>query len=328
MSLAVVVPCYRQQRYLPRTIHALERALDGHDWSAALVLAAPGGGPLPPLGHRWRVIAPPVARPLTPGASRMLGLAAVDATWVLFVDADLEVDAAWVAEALEVAERNPSLGGIWGRVEEWFVTDDRITPGVKDMFGVGDRERPVEYITTPALYRRAALLEAGGYDPRLRSEEDFELGLRFARLRHELRSLGRLAGKHWSAPRPSFDELTRRWSAGLCFGSGQVLRLYAGRPGFLRLLRRQALYLATLAMWALGLPALALALAGAGTEWLARWSLLPLGVLAVMIVRKRNAWLAIHSLLSWTLLGAGLLVGLALAPEGTRAPLGTGERAC
>src|SRR6185436_4428381 len=272
--LGVVVPCYRQQKYLARTLAAIEAALEGREWRGAIVLAAAGGGPMPPLGHRWQLIAPPVARPLTPGASRMLGLAAIEAAWVLFVDADVEVDAAWVAEALGVIERQPSLAGIWGRVEEWFATDDRITPGSKDMFQVGDTERAVEYMTTPVFYRRAALLDAGGYDPRLRSEEDFELGLRFGQLGHRLISLGRLAGRHWSAPRPSFGELTRRWSSGLCFGSGQVLRLYAGRPGFYRLLRRQSLYLATLAMWALGLPAAAFAVAGFGGVWLARWSIL------------------------------------------------------
>lgn len=328
MNLAVVVPCYRQQKHLPRTLAAVERALEGREWRGAIVLAAAGGGAMPPVGPRWQVIPPPAGRALTPGASRMLGLAATEAPWVLFVDADVEVDAAWVAEALGVAERPGAVAGLWGRVEEWYETEDQVTPGVRDMFQVGDSERPVEFITTPALYRRAALIAAGGYDPRLRSEEDFELGLRFARLGLELRSLGRLAGKHWSAPRPSFGELARRWRSGLCFGAGQALRLYRGRPGFFRLLRRQALYVATLAMWALGLLALLVALAGGGTAWLTRWTVLPLVVLLAMTVKKKSATLAIHSLLSWTVLGFGLLVGLTRAPEGSRAPLETGVGAC
>jgi hypothetical protein len=314
MMIGVVVPCFRQERHLPRTLAAIERALEGREWRGALVLASPDHAPLPPLSSRWQTIAPPVSRPLTPGAARNLGLAALPADWLLFVDADLEVDAVWVDEALRVAEREPGLGGLWGRVEEWF-TDDRVERlGARDMFHVGPEERRVDYVTTPALYRRGALLAAGGYDPRLNSEEDFELGLRFARVPLELRSLGRLSGRHWSAPRPSFVELARRWRSGLCFGQGQVLRLYFGRPGFGRLLRRQALYLGALALWAAGLAALLAAFALRRPGALLAWALLPLAVLALMAARKRSFALALHSLLSWSLLGLGLLVGLFRLP--------------
>lgn len=327
-TVAVVIPCHRQQRHLPRTTEAVERALDGREWQGVVVMASRGGAAVPVAGGRWQVIEPPVAGTLAPGATRMLGLAASGAPWVLFVDADVEVDPAWVAEALDVARREPALAAIWGRVEEWFESDAGVERGSRDMFHVGDRERAVEFVTTPVFYRRAALLEAGGYDPRLRSDEDFELGLRLGRLGLELRSLGRLAGRHWSAPRPSFAELGRRWSSGLCFGAGQALRLYRGRPGFLRLLRRHALYLATIAMWLLGAMALSVALLGGGTAWLGRWAWLPLLVLATLAVRKRSTLLAVHSLASWTLLGAGLLIGLAQAPEGSRAPVETRGARC
>ena len=314
MTIGAVVPCFRQERHLPRTLAAIERALEGHAWRGALVLAAPDHAPLPALSSRWQTIAPPVSRPLTPGAARNLGLAALSEDWLLFVDADLEVDPVWVDEALRVAAREPQIGGLWGRVEEWFADDRGERPGARDMFHVGPEERRVDYATTPVLYRRAALLAAGGYDPRLNSEEDFELGLRFARVPLELRSLGRLSGRHWSAPRPSFGELARRWRSGLCFGQGQVLRLYFGRPGFGRLLRRQALYLGALALWLAGLAALVAAwLVGRPLALLA-WALLPLAVLALMAARKRSLKLALHSLLSWSLLGAGLLVGLFRVP--------------
>jgi hypothetical protein len=186
----------------------------------------------------------------------------------------------------------------------------------------------VDYLATLAFYRREALLQAGGYDTRLSSEEDFELGLRLRGLGFELRSLALLAARHWSAPRPSFGELGRRWRTGLCFGQGQVLRLYAGRPGFAALLRRQALYLATLAMWLLGLAALVLALAGAGARPLLAWLPLPLAVLAAMALRKRSPRLALHSLLSWTLNGLGLLVGLFRLPRAPEPGLPAGEARC
>jgi hypothetical protein len=138
--------------------------------------------------------------------------------------------------------------------------------------------------------------------------------LRFGWAGWEIRALGRLAGRHWSAPRPSFPELERRWRTGLCLGRGQVLRLYLGRRGFVRLLRHQTLYIATMGMWALGVAAGAAALLWRDPRPLAAWLALPLLVLGVMLARKRSLFLAVHSVLTWSINGLGLLVGLAAPP--------------
>jgi hypothetical protein len=327
-TLGIVIPCYRQERFLPRTLAALAALPAGWRASGALVLAAPATAPLPALDAAWRRIEPPSPRgALTPGAARMAGVSACEGDWILFVDADVEVESAWLERALSIcsasATREPKLCGLWGRIEEWFIDGDAIRPGVRDLYRVGDRDRPVDYLATLALYRRDALLEAGGYDARLSSEEDFELGLRLRARGGELRSLGMLAAKHWSAPRPSFGELTRRWNSGLCFGQGQVLRLYAGRPGFAQLLRRQSLYVVTLSMWALGIAAFAGAVAQRGRVPLALWLALCALVLVILTVRKRSPRLAVHSLLAWTLNGLGMLVGWFRVPPARR-----GEAAC
>ncbi|MBI1798224.1 MAG: glycosyltransferase [Candidatus Eisenbacteria bacterium] len=313
-TLGVVIPCYRQERFLPRTLAALRSLPGGWTLRGALVLAARSEQPLPEPGPLWCVVgAPPSRAPLTPGAARMAGLARCSEDWVLFVDADVEIEFAWLARALEIiertGEREPRLAGLWGRIEEWFVDAERERAGLSDLYRVGDRDREVDYLATLALYRRDALIAAGGYDPRLSSEEDFELGLRLRARGERLHSLGMLAARHWSAPRPSFGELRRRWRSGLCFGQGQVLRLYAGRPGFAALLRRQMLYVATLLMWALGAASLALALARGGSAPLLAWLTLATLALAAVAVRKRSARLAAHSLVAWTLNGVGMLVG-------------------
>jgi hypothetical protein len=316
VKIGVVVSCYRQEWFLGRTVAALDRALKGCDWQGVLELAAPSPEPPPALSPRWRMISSfdPITgqplRPLTPGAGRMVGFAACGGQWVLFVDSDMELDTAWVRAAIAAAAREPGLGGIGGRIEEWFVDGSVERPGKHDMYGTGDRDRAVDYLANVAFYRRDALEDVGGYDVRLSSDEDFELGMRLGWLGVRLLSLGMRAGRHWSAPRPTFRELFRRWGTGLCFGQGQVLRLYLGRRGFGTLLRRQWLYVATIGMWALGAVACAASLAAADSRPVALWSLAPLGVLALMTGRKRSPRLALHSLLTWTLNGIGMMVGL------------------
>lgn len=309
MTLGVVIPCYRQERFLPRTVAALESALAGRDWRGVLVLAAPEGSSLPALSERWRVLRAANARPLTPGAARNAGFAACGGAWVLFVDADVEVEPAWIERALAVAASDAGVAGLWGRLEEWFVDGARERAGARDMYRVGDGDHDSDYLATLALYRRSALEAAGGYEPGLSSEEDFELGLRLRRGGAVLRSLAPRAARHWSAPRPSFAEIGRRWRTGLCFGQGQVLRLYLGRPGLGAHVRRQALYFGTLAMWAAGAASVA-----AGPRAFGAWAIAIAALFAVMALRKRSARLALHSLLTWTVNAAGLVVGFVRGP--------------
>jgi hypothetical protein len=256
---------------------------------------------------------------MTPGGARMLGLAAVDGEWVLFVDADTEVDADWVARALDQADRDPETAGFGGRIEEWVVEANGAEhPGAPDLNRVGDQERDIDLLTTPALYHRAALLAVGGYDARLNAEEDFELGLRLAQAGQRLRLLRGPAGRHWNEPRPSLAELERRWSTGLAFGPGQALRLYLGRPGFSQLLDRQRLPLGALMMWGVGVITLLWSTSG-DTGPLFLWVTVCLVCLVMVIVRKRSIRLALHSLLTWTVNGAGLAVGFFRVPRGPRA---------
>jgi len=334
MKVGVVVSCYRQERFLSRTVAALERALDGRDWQGILEVAVPSGEPLPALSDRWRVLSAfdPATRrpgrPLTPGAGRMLGFAACGGDWVLFADSDVEVEAAWVREAIALAAREPSLAAVFGRIDEWFVDGGRERPGQPDMYRTGDTDRPVDYLAALAFYRRSALLAAGGYDERLNSDEDFELGLRFRHRGLAMRSLGMLAARHWSPPRPNVRELVRRWRTGICFGQGQVLRLYLGRRGFGALLRRQWLYVATLGMWTLGIGASVVAVAQGDLRVVALWALVPFAVLALMSARKRSVRRGWLSLLTWTVQGLGLLVGLFRLPGGARPLAPRAEARC
>ncbi len=334
MKIGVVVSCYRQERFLARTVGAIERALEGHDWRGVLEFATSSEAPLPPHSERWQVISSydprtgVTLRPLTPGAGRMVGFAACGGDWVLFADSDVEVDAAWMRAAIAIATREPEIAGIGGRIEEWFVDGERERPGRFDLLRAGETERAVDHLAALAFYRRSALSAVGGYDVRLDSDEDFELGLRLRARGLELRSLGQLGARHWSAPRPSFGELARRWQTGICFGTGQVLRLYAGRPGFGALLKRQRLYFAALGLWGRGAAALVAWGVTGKPQAFAAWAWLPPAVVAFMGVRKRSLKLGLHSLLTWTLQGFGLIVGLfrlprAAAPAGTAAPAST-----
>jgi len=321
VRLGVVIPCYRQERFLGRTLAALERSLAGRDWLGVLVLAAADGGTtLPERSPHWRVLraaAGSGTRPLTPGAARNAGFEACGGAWVLFVDADVEVEGAWIDRACRVAATDVTVAGLWGRIEEWFEDGHAVRAGGRDLYRVGDGDAEAEYTATLSFYRRDALEHVGGYESRLQSEEDFELGLRLRHAGFPLRTLAPLAAKHWSAPRPSFSEVGRRWRTGLCFGPGQALRLYLGRSGFMALAVRNAHYFATLALW-LAAP---VAIAMGGALALAAWAIVWLALFALLAVRKKSPRLALHSLVTWTVMAAGTVVGFVRGGVAAPAPV-------
>jgi hypothetical protein len=308
MTLGVVIPCYRQERFLPRTFAALDAALAGREWRGVLVLSAQDSEAPLTMGERWSVLraaGAPGARPLTPGAARNAGFAACGGSWVLFVDADVEIERAWIERACTQVAAGATFAGTWGRIEEWFNEDGRGRPGVPDLYRVGMHDADTRYTATLSLYRRDALEQVDGYDARLNSEEDFELGMRLRCAGFTLRTLAPLAARHWSAPRPSFGEYGRRWRSGLCFGPGQALRLYAGRPGFAELARRNAHYFATLALWFAAPVAFVLG----GVQALGAWTILFTALFTLMTLKKRSARLALHSFTAWTVMSVGTLVG-------------------
>ncbi|MCE9626624.1 MAG: glycosyltransferase family 2 protein, partial [Candidatus Eisenbacteria bacterium] len=227
MTLGVVIPCYRQERFLPRTLAALEHALEGRDWRGVLVLSAPDGDARDALpSSRWSVLraaGAPGTRPLSPGAARNAGFAACGGDWVLFVDADVEVERAWLERAVATATAERSLAGSWGRIEEWFIDGERVRPGVRDLYRVGDHDADARYTATLSFYRREALTRVGGYDARLQSEEPSQGRLRRPRQRREVRErvAAARAERKSQARRAQFDrgvERTEGHGQGVAFG--------------------------------------------------------------------------------------------------------------
>ena len=68
-----------------------------------------------------------------------------------------------------------------------------------------------------------------------------------------------------------------------------------------------------------------LAWAAGGARALGAWALVPLALFALMGLRKRSARLAVHSLVTWSVMAAGTVVGFARG--GTPPPAAVREAA-
>jgi GT2 family glycosyltransferase len=110
-------------------------------------------------------------------AARNAGIRATAAGVIFFTDADCAPQRRWLEEGLD-ALRDPSLAGVEGTTYYEAPTPTTIRDSNTHQFGPGG------YMTCNIAYRREALDEAGGFDPRFRcGHEDRELAFRVRRLR-------------------------------------------------------------------------------------------------------------------------------------------------
>ena len=323
-----VIAAYGCGEHLERTLAAWERSREGAGIAAETAVMLPAGDPALTLvaraapGLGVRVLEVTAGEVATPGANRNRGAAGAQTEFLLFLDGDVELDAGFVARAIAYLESRPEVGGFGGRIEERHWRDGAAVGGVTDLFGVGAGGE-VPYLAPVWLCRRLAFEEAGRFDPRLPSEEDFELGLRLRARGWRLHAGPDAAGTHHCPARPNLAELRRRWGNGMYTGQGLALRYAWGTPRFVPLLARQKLCLAALAGLAAGAAAGLAALAGHAwplTLWLAAVALAWLA----MTARKRDARLAALSLATWAVQGVALARTLAFGPWGRHAAAACG----
>lgn len=142
---------------------------------------------------------------VTPGAGRRVGTELTNATRILFVDGDMEIEADWLSAAITYMNDNP-VAAVDGHLNE---TDSNNPDTVSSVRGV-------------ALYDRRALESVGGFDPYLAALEDVHLGFELGVAGYEMVRLPEVAATHPGRSHPF--EPFRRWDRGYSKGTGHALR--------------------------------------------------------------------------------------------------------
>jgi len=112
-----------------------------------------------------------------PSAGRYAGTLAANGEYILFLDADTQIYRGFLPKAITILENDPRLAGVNGWIDDIDENGERVT----EVDERSDSFTNVKWLRGPScLYRRAALLEVGSFDPQLAMEEEAELGLRLA----------------------------------------------------------------------------------------------------------------------------------------------------
>lgn len=151
--------------------------------------------------------------PLCVAAGRYTGYRWSCGDYVFFLDGDAEVNATWLADAVEFLDQNTEYAGVAGVLDEEYVTPaGERTGGAANVFHQ-DLSRSVidsKVLGGIALFRRSVLEEVGTVNPHLPTAEDHELCLRIRRAGWKVaRIKGKMAIKY-TEDRQTIYEVLRR----------------------------------------------------------------------------------------------------------------------
>lgn len=245
------------------------------------------------------------------GKGAQLGFQYTTGKYILLLDGDMELDPAFLPEAIQTLEKDPGLAGVGGMVEFDEANLDyrlRRTRGMAHL-----RPGDVDRLDGGGVYRRTAIQDVRYLaNQNLHSYEEFELALRLRQAGWRLKRIAAAAVYHRGHTTPAPTLLIRRWQSRYTDGQGEALRAALGSRRVAALAREFWLSFAVIGWW--GILALYL--------FLALWfslSFLPMLVLlllplAVMVAKRRSLLLGSYSVLQWQVNAAGLLRGL-LRPQ-------------
>jgi GT2 family glycosyltransferase len=247
------------------------------------------------------------------GIGPQLGFQHSDGEYVYILDGDMELNGSFLREAIELLDRDPSIGGVGGIVREMRLENIEFENRARHFLSRQvEHGSEVDHLTGGGLYRRTAI-ERVSYlsDRNLHGFEEYDLGARLRATGWRLVRLQSRAVDHYSYALNTYRLLWYRIRAGRLLALGEILRA-ANRGKYLKNalveLRPIRFAIGTLVYWPL---VCLLALAAPSMGWVMMLLAIAAAVpVAVMSVRSGSVKAGAYSVAVWHLTAVNLLLGL------------------
>jgi GT2 family glycosyltransferase len=314
MKLSILIKTYNEEQKIKKCLDAVFAALRNVDETVEVIVAdSLSTDSTVNIASDYPVT---IVQLLIPedrgcGTGVELGFQHAKGEFIYFLDGDMELQGDFLLQALRLIETDISLAGVSGLLKDSQMKNrfDRHRQKTKPAATPGD----VAWLAGGGLYRRAALLDAGGYagNRNLKAYEEAELGLRLGSRGWRMLRLPTIAVIHTGHAESTFPLILRQWRNGRLNSAGVLLRSAFGQRWFSRVVRMFIHPLAVIAYWSLFVLGVFLfdlhfvitTFAGLATL---------IGVL--LVIRKRSLVDAGFSILLWHLAAIGLVKGICGKP--------------
>jgi GT2 family glycosyltransferase len=246
------------------------------------------------------------------GVGPQLGYQHSCAEYLYVLDGDMELKAPFLRRAVDILDRDASVAGVGGYVQEMRVDNLELKGRVERVKRLRQSER-VDGLYGGALYRRVAISDVGYISDRnLHAFEEYDLGARLRLKGWRLVRLEDQAVDHYSYAMSSWRLLWHRVRTGRCLSPGELVRAAIDRHYVVRAVREVRLLQLILGVWFYWALMLTGSQWSSGSTWTAVYFLTALGVpLLVKTVRRKSLMQGTYSVITWHLYAVGLMIGLA-----------------
>ncbi len=314
MSVSVIIKALNEQAHIERSIRSALAAVEGLGGEVILADSLSTDATVE-IASQFpvKIVQLLNSGDRSCGIGAQLGYQHSSAEFVYILDGDMELSGDFLKAAMAVMHDETDVAGVGGIIQE-MNTESLEFQGRVQRTSADMQAGDVDRLNMGGLYRRSAVGQAGGYltNRNLHACEEVELAIRLRSRGWRLKRLPIPAIKHYGHTLPAYTLLNKRWLSGYVRGPGELVRALWGDSGQMSLLldtmRELRLYSLVVVWWAalFAIPWISIAL----PLKLSLFGTVLLMPLIGMLVKKRNASMALYSVTAWQYLTAGLLVGL------------------
>lgn len=245
------------------------------------------------------------------GAGVQLGFQHSCGDFVMLLDGDMEMLPGFLPLALERLANEPKLAGVAGLVQDTTVRNAFDRRRVER--GVINRPRnSAPWLSGGGLYRREAILAAGGYaaDRNLKAWEEAELGLRLTAAGWSLERLEHPSTLHTGHPLGTGQLLRSLWRSRRLMANGVLIKQAIGNPWMFKALRMLIHPLCVILVWFGAVISVGVSVITQSWQWAAGYMLAVSCLALLLVAYKRSVKQTLLSLSLWHIMAAALLLGL------------------
>lgn len=310
MLLTITVICKNEEQNIRRCLESIFKAVEKmSDFEVLLVDSYSTDGTIEiaieypvkviQLGRQW---------PHSPAAGRYTALNHAKGKYILYLDADMELESGFIGKAINFIAKTPNCAAVTGFLKNISYVNKFNAPSfVNNKKNEDLRKKPFQQknkvfsVPGAGLFNKSLVEEVGNFHPFLKAEEEYDLCQRLRGEGYDLWYLPVQIAKHYGYKENPLNELKRRIRNGYMAGIGQMVKLSLYR-GYAKenIYRFWQHILVGGGIWSLPL----FSIAGIyNSIFIVAWVIPFLSLLGLYILRKRNLGLAISAFLTKAVIG-------------------------
>ncbi|MCG8053249.1 MAG: glycosyltransferase [Candidatus Thiodiazotropha endolucinida] len=244
MLLSIIVKSFNEEKNIERVIKSALQVLEVVSSGEVIIADSLSTDNTIPIASNYPVKIVQLAnkKDRSCGVGAELGYRYAKGKYLFFIDADMEINLDFVNTAISMLEKDISVVGIGGIINEMNINNAEFRGRVKRNVG---HLKPgnVDRLNGGGIFRKKDIDTIGYFTNRnLHAYEEYELALRIRQINKKLIRLDKVSVNHYGHTDSSINLLFKRWNSRYTWGGGELIKQTWSHTYFLDVLRDLKIY--------------------------------------------------------------------------------------